>query len=151
MRKLTLFTPYFIGHFRGLDIARRPAVWTGQLCLGFRASRGKPQPEDQLARIAQELEGLKKSISDLSMQQLAASNAALQVGQQELRQRISSLPASSHWYSDPAALRLRFALPQKPPAPTPAARAAVQETTATARRNEATTLTAGGAALTLRA
>jgi len=105
----------------------------------------KPQPDDQFARVTHELEGLKQNVAALSgaMQQLAAINAALQAGQQELRQRISSLPASSHWYSDHAALRLRFAIAHKPPAPAPAARAATQDTTMTGstRRSESAPLT----------
>jgi hypothetical protein len=105
------------------------------------AAASKPQPDDQLARVTHELEGLKQNVAALTgaMQQLAATNAALQAGQQELRQRISSLPASSYWYSDHAALRLRFAIQHKPPAP--AARAASQETTGSTRRSESAPLT----------
>src|SRR5262249_6324350 len=102
----------------------------GWLPLSSLSSQGasKPQPEDQIVRVTRELEALKKGVSDLSagVQQIAVSNAALQTGQQELRQRISALPASSNWYSDPTALQLRFAIPHRP-APASAPRAAPPE------------------------
>lgn len=76
----------------------------------------KPGAEDQLARILRELDALKKSVGDLStgQHQIRGTVAALQASQQDLRQRISSAQAGSHWHSDVAALRLRFAIQQKP-------------------------------------
>jgi hypothetical protein len=131
--------------YSGLRAASASLAWP-DIASVWAPGPSQPQPEDQLARLVRELETLKKGVSELSvgMQQLAASNAALQAGQHELRQRLSSLPPNSHWYSDPVALRLRFSLPHRPATPAPTARAAAPETTATARRNE-------GAPLTLRA
>ena len=76
----------------------------------------KAEAEDQLARILRELDALKKSVTDLStgQQQIKGTVAALQASQQELRQRISTAQAGSHWHSDVAALRLQFAIQQKP-------------------------------------
>jgi hypothetical protein len=127
--------------YSGLRAASAGLAWPAFASVPAVPVAGKPQPEEQLAGIARELGDLKKSVGELTkaMQQLAASNGALQAGQQELRQRISTLPASSHWYSDTAALRLRFATPQPKP-PAPAARAA-QETTASVRRSESAPLT----------
>jgi len=123
-------------HFSGLRAAQGNLAWPSLSSLSLQGP-SRPEPEDRFARIAGELEALKKSVSELSagVQQIAASNAALQASQQELRQRILMPPASSHWYSDPAALRLQFALPQRPAAVAATPRAAPPETTASTRRN----------------
>ena len=122
-----------VWHYSGL---RR---WSGELAwpaFAAAAPKSASQPEEQLARIVRELDALKKSISDFGagQQQITASIAALQAGQQELRQRISSIQAGSHWYSDPAALKLRFAIRQKPAAVASAPRAATPDNAA--RRND---------------
>jgi len=81
-------------------------------------SAGNPKAEEQFAQLAQDLDALKKSISELTttQQQLNASIAALQASQQELRQRASA--AQSYWYSEPA-LRFRVVAQQKPAASPP--------------------------------
>jgi hypothetical protein len=69
-------------------------------------SASNPTTEERFSQLAQEPAALKKSISELAsaQQQSIAGIAALQAGQQELRQRTSV--AYSYWYSEPA---LRFA------------------------------------------
>src|SRR5262245_44882807 len=68
--------------FTGLREASGGLAWPA-LASAPAQDTGKPQREDQLARLAQELEALRKSVGELStgMQQLATSNAALQAGQ----------------------------------------------------------------------
>jgi len=91
--------------------------WPAWNTLGISSARsaGHQDSEDRLARIVSDLETLRKSIGDLgaSQQQVMASMATLQAGQQDLRQRLAAAQTGPHWYSDPAALRLRFAIAQK--------------------------------------
>jgi hypothetical protein len=105
------------------------------------ATPPKPEPDARLARLLDELDALKKSISELKagMQQLAAADAALQAGQQELRQRMAAGPASAYWYSDLAALQMRFVVHQKRTVVSSPARAAA-DATASIRRSESAPL-----------
>ena len=103
-------------HYSGLRERAGDLSWSSTLAASPAQGASKPEAEDQLARILRELDALKKSVSDLStgQQQIRGTVAALQASQQDLRQRISSAQAGSHWHSDVAALRLRFAIQQKP-------------------------------------
>jgi hypothetical protein len=66
-------------------------------------------PENDLARSKRELEALKKTVGELTAanQEMAAKIAALQAGQQELRQRPSGPPLTP-WYSDLTAMKYRM-------------------------------------------
>jgi hypothetical protein len=121
-------------HYSGLRERAGDLSWP-TLAASPAQGASKRGAEDQLARILRELDALKKSVNDLStgQQQIRGTVAALQASQQDLRQRISTAPAGSHWHSDVAALRLQFAIQQKPvtvgsapraPAPEQAARRA---------------------------
>ena len=102
-------------HYSGLRERVGDLSWS-TLAASPDQGASKPGAEDQLARILRELDALKQSVSDLStgQQQIRGSVAALQASQQDLRQRISSVQTGSHWHSDVAALRLRFAIQPKP-------------------------------------
>ena len=78
---------------------------TSQTATGSAASA----PESDLAKSKRELEALKKTVGELAAanQEMAAKIAALQAGQQELRQRPSGPPLTP-WYSDLTAMKYRM-------------------------------------------
>jgi hypothetical protein len=96
-------------------------VWSDtQRWLAFAAgsaSRTSSPVEEQLGRIAGDLDALKRHMDELraAQQQTAANVTFLQAGEQELRQRMSSFPGT-HWYSDFAILTYRTAAEKKPAA-----------------------------------
>ena len=66
-------------------------------------------PESDMARSKRELEALKKTVGELAAanQEMAAKIAALQAGQQDLRQRPSGPPLTP-WYSDLTTMKYRM-------------------------------------------
>ncbi len=80
-------------------------------------SASEPAKDDQLGRLARELEALKQHIVALdgAQQQMRAAIAALQAGHQELSRRTAPPPppATGYWYSNPAALSLQVPMAPK--------------------------------------
>ena len=113
--------------------------WPG---FGAQSTPGASNPEsaEQFTRLVRELETLNKEVGELrvAQQQAAASIAALQVGQQELR----SFQAAS-WYSNPAVLMFRIATMQEgKQTPTVRARSETRDANV-GRRNESAPLQLG--------
>jgi hypothetical protein len=114
------------------------AAWSWPAAVPqFGTSPPKPQADDRLTSALAEIGALHRSVSELNakVQQLATTNAALQTGEQELRQRMASPRANAYWYSDPAALGLRFVAHQRRLAAASPAHATT-ETTGTIRHND---------------
>jgi hypothetical protein len=97
------------------------------------------EADDQLARIARDLEAMTQSMEQLGVaqRQMARSVAALEARQQEMAQRLSTLqaaaphasaagPAAPQWLADPSALAIYYAgaLRRAPSNGTPAGHAA---------------------------
>jgi TolA-binding protein len=97
--------------------------------------------EEQLGRIARDLDSLRKNIDELraAQQQTVTNVTSLQAAQQELQRRASSLQ-SPHWYSDSGLLTHPTAPAKKPaaaaaPKRVPTARAPAQTLDANVGRN----------------
>jgi len=98
-------------------------LWSGtETSLSFAAgsasgtaSAPSNSVEEQLGRIARDLDTLKKNIDELRavQQQTVANVTSLQGAQQELQRRVSSVQ-SSRWYSDSALLTHPAAPAKKP-------------------------------------
>jgi hypothetical protein len=95
-------------------------------------------PEGELARMGRELDALKKTINELSAvnQQLTAHIAALQAGQQELKQRSVNVQASG-WHAQADAMKYQMVAQPKAVAGLPKPRPTVRAEVRTPRAAEA--------------
>jgi hypothetical protein len=104
--------------------AYSPAGSTAQAAQGV---QGAATPESELSRVGREVDALKKRISELAAanQQLTANIAALQAGQQDLRQRTPNVLANG-WHAQAEIMRYSMVAQPKGatslPKPRPAAR-----------------------------